>query len=625
MGAHPALSVLHPEDLIQLREEIQPVREQDHDAVGGQRFQVSEYLPLGVPVQRRERVVQDQERPLAAEGPCKGQPLCLPAGQPHTAAAHKGIHALFHGGGFLLKADRFQIPGGVGIPLAQQDIVPDAVIEQLRVVAKVTHDARPLFRRQVLQLRPAEPDAALVGRLTQEGPPEGGFPAGHRAGHPDDLPRLRREGDAAVNAGAVRVDKAQIRNFQRGRFGRLHGFPRFRLLHQGPDPLPRHLRLVDGVEQLGRTGGLHRQLGETGQKSGEGGDVPCLPAGAQHVPAAGIQDEQHTGQRDRPVQRLHGGTPDVGLHRRALVGGQILLVGALPLFLAAVDPVGHGIGRPVQRGRTQPPRLDFECGPGALDNDLHFFGQQVGDGGEQDAQQGKPYIIVQQHPRIGGQSHAGIKDLGGELPHPLHAVVHIQDRLGHDAARRFLMQLLPAFMDQCAVEDLLHLAVDVVREFPDVEPLEIPRDLHHADGSRISCRQPEHLPEPGAAFQDQGKAARHLALEPRPCQKAQVVDEPRDGDRGQGAPFLPEIGEDAVGPEPLGGAFFRFHVRSHFPAAVPPAGRSALQAGGPHGRNPPCSLPWSGDRACPASGRRRRFCCFNSPLLLSPAAAAVSG
>ena len=70
-------------------------------------------------------------------------------------------------------------------------------------------------------------------------------------------------------------------------------FQLFRLLHQRLDALPRDLGFLHRVEQLCHLGGFDHHFREAGKEGGERRNVPCAPAGAEHIFSAEPQNEQH--------------------------------------------------------------------------------------------------------------------------------------------------------------------------------------------------------------------------------------------------------------------------------------------------------------------------------------------
>lgn len=135
------------------------------------------------------------------------------------------------------------------------------------------------------------------------------------------------------------------------------------LPHQGLDPLPGHLRLVDCVEQLCRLGGFGGQLGKAGQKRGEFRDGPDRPAGAQHVFPAEIQDQRRPDHGEHTVQRRQGRCPQVCLYSGVFVSGEVLLIGYPALLLPAKDPVGQGVDRRSMVAAFKAPACSLKAAP----------------------------------------------------------------------------------------------------------------------------------------------------------------------------------------------------------------------------------------------------------------------
>ena len=67
MRAHQRLAVIHENHLIHLRKQVQPVRDQQHDAVPAQLLQMGEHLRLGLLIQGGEGIVQDHHRLAVAQ------------------------------------------------------------------------------------------------------------------------------------------------------------------------------------------------------------------------------------------------------------------------------------------------------------------------------------------------------------------------------------------------------------------------------------------------------------------------------------------------------------------------------------------------------------------------------
>ena len=67
----------------------------------------------------------------------------LLAGEPDAAISHNGVHTLFHLCHFTVETDCLQILLRIVI-IAQQYIVTDTVIEQLRIMSQVSYHAGAL-------------------------------------------------------------------------------------------------------------------------------------------------------------------------------------------------------------------------------------------------------------------------------------------------------------------------------------------------------------------------------------------------------------------------------------------------------------------------------------------------
>ena len=247
-------------------------------------------------------------------GQCAGQSqaLLLPAGQAHAAIAHAGIQAVRHGFYFILQADSPQVLPGVVIS-AQQDVVADAVAQQLGVMPQVANHAAALRVRHAGHLTPAVLDGTGIGQLTQKRFAQCGFAASHRAGNAKDPARLRGKGDILQNRCPAPVGKAKLVHGQGFRLGRDLFRQGVRLAHQRFDASPGYLGFLHRVEQLCRVGGFDRQFAKAGQERGERCNIPGGPAVARHIARAKGKDEQHAGHRDDPVQRRHGGHRQPGL------------------------------------------------------------------------------------------------------------------------------------------------------------------------------------------------------------------------------------------------------------------------------------------------------------------------
>ena len=85
-------------------------------------------------VECRKRIVENQNRPFVVQGSRKGKALRLTTGEADTAISHNGVHTLFHLCHLTVETDCLQILLRIVI-IAQQYIVTDTVIEQLRIMS----------------------------------------------------------------------------------------------------------------------------------------------------------------------------------------------------------------------------------------------------------------------------------------------------------------------------------------------------------------------------------------------------------------------------------------------------------------------------------------------------------
>ena len=540
-------------------------------------------------VQRRERVVQDQHRARVGQRSCQCQALGLTAGKAGAAGADDGIHTVFHGQHFAIQRGGSKPRHGI-LFTAAENIVLHRIGAQLRIMAQVTNGGGDLPRGQGSKFRFAKFCRAAVGCLAQEHPAKGGFAAGHRAGDANDIAGVRRQAQAGKD-GSFAIGKGEV--FQRHVLRRrdMQGFQLFRLLHQWLDALPRDLGFLHRVEQLCHLGGFDHQFREAGKEGGERRNVPCAPARAEHIFSAEPQNEQHACLGRCQIQRRQSGLPHIVAHGCFFVGVQGFLVLFYAGILTAVNAVGHSIPGAVEGGSAQRTCCLFVRRTGALHRLFHPCRAHVGKRREQQAEQRQPPVVHQQHHSIAHQRHAGIKDLGGELAHPLYAVVHIRDGLGHQFTGAFFFQRRPALPHQIGIQDALHPAVDVVGKAADIKALDKARRLHRQRDHDIGQHQHGHFCRRLAAAQNVGKALGQPALEPRRCQQADVIHKARQRDKGQREPLCFEIGEHPVRAE----RFILFHEQPHL-----------LQLSGNAG-SPRGSRSWMLCTACSAQRQRQRL------------------
>ena len=413
-------------------------------------------------------------------------------------------------------------------------------------MAEITDRLRNLPRRKVLQLLPADAHRTAIGSFAQKHASQRRFTAGNRPGHADDLAGLRRKGQAGKDVLPALIGKGEVLRFHRLPGRDLQRRKLLRRFHQGLDALPGNFRALHRIEQLRRLGGFGRHFDKAGEKGRNRRDVPRAPARAQHVFCAEPEDEQHAQVRHHKIQRRQRGLPDVRAHSGALIAAQRLFVALFPRVLAAVDAVGHGIARAVERRGAERGSGLFICRTRALHGLFHPLRADIGNRREDHAQQRQPPIVDEQHHRIAHQRNAGIKNLCGEFAHALRTVVHIGNGLGYPFSRAFVFQFRTAAADQVGIEHAFHATVDVVGKAPHIIPLDEARRLHQQRHGDIRPDQHRHGRGGLIAAQDIGQALCHSALEPRPGEQTNVVDESRQRHKSQRQPFQPEIRADAV-------------------------------------------------------------------------------
>ena len=105
----------------------------------------------------------------------------------------------------------------------------------------------------------------------------------------------------------------------------------------------------------------------------------------------------------------------------------------------AVDPIGHGVFRTVKRCAAQRSGCFFIGCSRTLHRLFHPCGAKVRDRGEKQAEQGQTPVIKEEHDPIADHYHAGVENLGGELPHSFHAVIYVGYGLGHQFSGALLL------------------------------------------------------------------------------------------------------------------------------------------------------------------------------------------
>ncbi len=120
---------------------------------------------------------------------------------------------------------------------------------------------------------------------------------------------------------------------------------------------------------------------------------------------------------------------------------------------------------------------------------LQVPGDEVGEGRKRAREQCQTPIVRKQHDSIRHKYHAGVKDLGCEFSHSLHACVHVCHSFRHDRTKFFFFQFLPAHVNKTVVKHMAHIAARVVGEPAHTEAFDRPHGLHEQDHGDIQRRQ----------------------------------------------------------------------------------------------------------------------------------------
>jgi hypothetical protein len=161
--------LIHHENQIGVGNRRQPVRDHDGRASAGQPRELAQYRALGARIQRRGRLVEDDDARIFQQRARDGDPLPLAAGEPHATLAHARVIVLgqpFHELVELCRARGPYDVGAGGARSAVRDVVRDRFVEQHRVLR---HDADRLADAapgDVAQVLAVDPNLA-AGRLVQ--------------------------------------------------------------------------------------------------------------------------------------------------------------------------------------------------------------------------------------------------------------------------------------------------------------------------------------------------------------------------------------------------------------------------------------------------------------------------
>ena len=143
MGACHCFSILHPDDLIHLWEQIQTVGNQQNHILPRLLFQICKNLLLRAFIQGRKRIVQNQHRLLIAKGSGKGKTFSLTAGKTYPAISNQSLYAVVHFLYFLIHANHFKEIFCIFL-CSHKNVIFHAVIKQLWIMTKIAYDTRTL-------------------------------------------------------------------------------------------------------------------------------------------------------------------------------------------------------------------------------------------------------------------------------------------------------------------------------------------------------------------------------------------------------------------------------------------------------------------------------------------------
>ena len=190
MTAHDFLLTIHPDYLIQLGKQIEPMGNQQHNTVLCHSFKIRKHLFLRSAIQRRKRVVQNQNGAAVDKGARQRKTLLLTAGEPQTAGTYHRLHSFRHFSYLTIQTNCFQISHDIRIRIAHKKIVLYGILKQLWIMSQIAHNSGSLCGVYFLQLQTTKVNAARIGVFTKEGLAQCGFAAGHWAGDADDLSGL---------------------------------------------------------------------------------------------------------------------------------------------------------------------------------------------------------------------------------------------------------------------------------------------------------------------------------------------------------------------------------------------------------------------------------------------------
>ena len=211
----PALddrAAVHHEDLVGVMDRRQPVRDHERRAAGHQPIQRLEDHRLRPRIDRRGRLVEDENRRVLQERPGDADALALAAGQPDAALADRRLVAP---GSREMKSCALAavaaatISSSRGVELAVADVVGDRAREQHRILrheADVVAQRSQRERADVMAVDQDPPFVRVVEARDQAG--ERRLAGAGGADDGDDLAWSGIEGDLLQRVDAARIAEA---------------------------------------------------------------------------------------------------------------------------------------------------------------------------------------------------------------------------------------------------------------------------------------------------------------------------------------------------------------------------------------------------------------------------------
>ena len=188
LGDH---ALVEHDDLVGADDGGEPVRDDQRGAVLRYPLERVLDLLLGVAVERRGRLVEQQDRRPLEDGPRDGDALLLAAGELQAALADLGLVTLRRHADEIVdlgEPRRFLDLGIARLPAAVPDVVADGVVEQDRVLRDHADRHAQRFLGHVADVLAVDRDAPAGHLVEPEQQPRDGRLAG--AGRPDHRDRV---------------------------------------------------------------------------------------------------------------------------------------------------------------------------------------------------------------------------------------------------------------------------------------------------------------------------------------------------------------------------------------------------------------------------------------------------